>query len=712
MIQHKQETELYTGKNIESSQFGLMASEKAFNILSDSLYTHKQRATIREYCTNAYDSHQEAGKLQTPFRVHVPTQLEPFFEVEDYGMGLGRYTCDVTVDEAGVVHGFVEDVNYNTVQLRFADNPYVIPYKEFLGSGGRVRLPEGRYTLLVDEVMDIFATFFLSTKEDNEKANGCLGLGSKAAFTVSDQFTVAAIKDGMLRVYMCYKNKMGIPEVALKSEHNTHKGNGVTIRIPVPVSDIALWQKEMTDILSCFELLPEGNLCEIEVELYKAHSSKGDLRSSVNGVVSMNGSGVFDILMGNVVYPIDNPLQYVKCVKLREALRGIINACDVHLIADLGEVSFAPSREALSLNRYTKQALTKKITKLAFAKYHELVGKMQGDMSYYTFYHKFHKTTSWELFNRMVLPFTKGNTLSYYERTWEHNPLCVLSTLLGIENVRGLVPRVGTNSVITFSSSFKYMSHKRVREWQDITICTGEVKGLQKTMRNAKDTLDCGILLYAPNDVTVKALCNFFGLSVDTVVDLTQYQVITERKKALPRPRKERRETVMVKVLHNRDISYQEVDLSESGLCYLPQGETSFNTAIVENMGGVNKDLTTNNFANIMKSLGVSKVLLLSKNNEKKVIKAGVDNIYTLWKELIRADKATLLKSYAWSPDQECEVVDSLNTVDQLLLPKSRVFGKYSNLRNKVKVHPLTHVVSVQSLGLQGDKSFVRECDK
>lgn len=653
MIQHKQETELYTGKNIESSQFGMVASEKAFNILSDSLYTHKQRATIREYCTNAYDSHQEAGKLQTPFRVHVPTQIEPFFEVEDYGIGLDK---------------------------------------------------EG--------VLNTFATFFLSTKEDNEKANGCLGLGSKAAFTVSDQFTVTAIKDGRLRVYMCYKNKMGIPEVALKSEHKTDKGNGVTIRIPVPVSDIALWQREMTDILSCFELLPEGNLDVIMASLEVLHEDKIALRNSADGVVSLDGSGVFDILMGNVVYPISKPLQYVKCAKLREAVKGIINACDIHLIADLGEVSFAPSREALSLNRYTKQALTKKITKLAFIKYRELVGEMQGDMSYYTFYHKFHKTTSWDLFKRMVLPFTKGNTLAYYEYDWQNNFLYVLEKLPYIESVRGFVPRSGTKDCMTFSSSFKYMNHKRVREWQDITICTGEVKGLQKTMRNAKYTLDCGILLYAPNEITVKALCSFFGLSVDTVVDLTQYQVITERKKALPRPRKERRETVMVKVLHNRAISYQEVDLSESGLCYLPQGETSFNTAIVENMGVVNKDLTTNSFANIMKSLGVSRVLLLSKNNEKKVIRAGVANIYTLWKDLIRADKATLLKSYAWSPDQECEVADSLNTVDQLLLPKSKLFGKYSNLRNKVKVHPLTNVVSINSLGLQEDKSFVRECDK
>lgn len=651
MIQHKQETECHTGKSINTSQFGMVASEKAFNILSDSLYTHKERATIREYCTNAYDSHQESGKLSTPFRVHVPTELEPFFEVEDYGIGL---------DE--------------------------------------------------EEVMSTFATFFLSTKEDRAEVNGCLGLGSKAAFTVSDQFTITAIKDGDVRVFLCYKNKMGIPEVALKSKRDTDKGNGVTIRIPVSTKKITLWQREMAEILSCFESLPEGNLNAIKDKLDLLHQEKMELRASKEGIVSLNGSGIADIMMGNVVYPIDKPLQYVKCTNMRKMLEGIINVCDIHLVAELGEVSFAPSREALSLNRYTKRALTRKITKLAFAKYKELVEELSGGGNYYTLYHKFHKTSSWGVFKEMVFPFTNGNSLSYYEREWDTNHLYILKSIQGIGSVRGLVPSVNGSGLV-FSSSFTYMNHRRIREWEDITLCRGTVKNLRKSMENCRNKLDCDILLWVPDDVCAKSLCNFFGLDYSGVIDLTPYQVVTERKKAPPRPRKERRDTVMVKVLQNREVSYQEVDLSEEGLCYLPQGEVSFNTSIIEGER-IPLRVDTWRFKRIVESLGVSKVLLLNKNNENKVLKSGVVNIYTLWKSFVKANKKSLIKACVWEPTWHDKVEDGFNSVDTVLLGKSKAFKKYKTLRDSAPNHALTGVVSADQLGLSKDKTFIKESDR
>jgi len=74
----------------ETGVFNIQASAKAFKILSDGLYTDKIQACIRELSCNAYDSHVAAGKADVPFKVHMPTILEPFFSVQDFGLGLSH----------------------------------------------------------------------------------------------------------------------------------------------------------------------------------------------------------------------------------------------------------------------------------------------------------------------------------------------------------------------------------------------------------------------------------------------------------------------------------------------------------------------------------------------------------------------------------------------------------------------------------------------
>ena len=71
-------------------EFRIRNSAKAFNILSSGLYANKIRAIIRELSCNAVDSHVAAGKTDTPFDVHLPNQLEPWFSIRDYGTGLNH----------------------------------------------------------------------------------------------------------------------------------------------------------------------------------------------------------------------------------------------------------------------------------------------------------------------------------------------------------------------------------------------------------------------------------------------------------------------------------------------------------------------------------------------------------------------------------------------------------------------------------------------
>ena len=65
-----------------SNQFTIAQTSKMFKILSDSLYSDKVMAVIRELSTNAYDAHIAANN-KNPFKVILPTRANPSFTVRD-----------------------------------------------------------------------------------------------------------------------------------------------------------------------------------------------------------------------------------------------------------------------------------------------------------------------------------------------------------------------------------------------------------------------------------------------------------------------------------------------------------------------------------------------------------------------------------------------------------------------------------------------------
>ena len=128
-------------------EFRIRNSAKAFSILSSGLYANKIRAIIRELSCNAVDAHKAAGTTDVPFEVHLPTALEPFFYIRDFGIGLNH-----------------------------------------------------------DQVTNIYTTYFESTKTASNDFIGALGLGSKSPFSYTENFTVTAIKDGRKGLYTAFIN--------------------------------------------------------------------------------------------------------------------------------------------------------------------------------------------------------------------------------------------------------------------------------------------------------------------------------------------------------------------------------------------------------------------------------------------------------------------------------------------------------------------------
>ena len=72
-----------TGSLQEVASYTIQADAKMFRILINGLYSDKPRAIVRELCANARDSHAQAGILDRPFKLQLPTRWDETFAVRD-----------------------------------------------------------------------------------------------------------------------------------------------------------------------------------------------------------------------------------------------------------------------------------------------------------------------------------------------------------------------------------------------------------------------------------------------------------------------------------------------------------------------------------------------------------------------------------------------------------------------------------------------------
>ena len=151
------------------------STKHLIGILTD-LYSDAERAVIREYSTNAADSHNEAGQTR-PIEVTTPSALDANFRVQDWGIGMG-----------------------------------------------------------LDDIEHTFSQYGPSTKRESNDQTGMLGLGSKSALTMVPQFFVNSVKNGLKIQAVVYRgdDEQSIMEIVDTRATDDH--NGVEIVIPMKSS--------------------------------------------------------------------------------------------------------------------------------------------------------------------------------------------------------------------------------------------------------------------------------------------------------------------------------------------------------------------------------------------------------------------------------------------------------------------------------------------
>ena len=240
-----------------ASGFTIAQTSKMFKILSDSLYSDKVMAAIRELSTNAYDSHVSAGN-KNPFKVILPTSANPSFTVRDYGTGLSQ-----------------------------------------------------------EDMESLYTTYGASNKNDSNDFVGCLGLGSKSPFAYTKSFTTSSYYNGTKYTYIAAIDDSGVPTLNLFNSTETDEPNGLEISFAVKQYDFDEFSKKAIRIFHYFKMKPiiEGGVVSSLKD--HAYSNKNIIISGEGWRVCRLSndnnhypstyhhidSGIVAI-MGNIAYPV------------------------------------------------------------------------------------------------------------------------------------------------------------------------------------------------------------------------------------------------------------------------------------------------------------------------------------------------------------------------------------------------------------------------
>ena len=359
-------------KNITSSGmpinvgFSIDMNGKAFNVLSDGMYSDIISSIVRELSSNCFDAHVASGKADVPFEVYSPTAFDPYFAVKDYGTGLRyvSYTANIrneregesTVFISGDIREYIDGIDLvvlnNTETARIGSVLYDRSTNETV-----LRVP-GDYTgkkvrVEFDDTLVLYSTYFRSTKDASNDYIGAFGLGSKTPLAYTDNFIVVNRYNGTKRTYNILTNEQGHPQINLMSTDTTSEPNGLEVRLAVNPEDNGRFRDAIQSQLKYFNPNPivlNDNIVLPEIE----HTGKYFILLKQEENNNKSGGYYRGCLacVGNNAYVLDHHHNYNanNIFKSRAVLRF-----------NVGEVMVTSSREKLKYDDATIAVVKKRI---------------------------------------------------------------------------------------------------------------------------------------------------------------------------------------------------------------------------------------------------------------------------------------------------------------------------------------------------------------
>uniref|UniRef100_A0AB39AJL4 RIIA lysis inhibitor n=1 Tax=Vibrio phage P018-4 TaxID=3229728 RepID=A0AB39AJL4_9CAUD len=601
------EYEVNVGKSKESQEFGFHFSAKLARTLAETLYDYKIEAVVREYSTNITDSHTDAGFPEKQGYVEVPTKMSPTVKFQDFGVGMSK-----------------------------------------------------------DTIFKIYTVFGKSTKEHDNTTNGSLGYCSKAAFSISEQFTVTSVKDGVKTVVVCYKDRTGLPKADVKSEKPTDESNGTTVEIPVNLSKINEWQEACARVLGSFRVPHKVNTFGDYERVYEEVRTmclnvrdKGSLFiQKPNHQLATHRSNTM-VLMGDVLYHLPDFDKLIGNTKIKSLVTTLVDGGIYVTNFNIGDLDHAPSREAISYDPKTFAKVRKRVNsdiKKEYRKFSKDIN-LEGEVSFYKFYKQYHKSSVWEMMKNLELPFTEGNPLYKIDpdnkNTYSYKKVMyLLNDKYG--KIRGVVPDANNYNTIFSNTVDSFYQDRLVNITRPVVVYSDLDKGLYKmkeTIENIHKDKD-RYVLYTPSKQHALNVAKWFG--VNEVMCGDSYSPEKVKRKGVSNKRgsygiKSDLETVAT-YLELTSSGYKsetgKVDLAEDGLFYVDRENDIIIKGIVPNQE-TRFSPSNNNLRQMLELVGGKKVVIRNKNNKGKITRAGVKPLSIAVKNEIKSIKPDLTKYLA-----------------------------------------------------------------
>lgn len=280
----------------KARDFQIASSAHAFKILSDALYQHKERAVVRETICNAKDAHIASGKPDHPIKL---TLTDTEFTIEDSGPGIA-------------------DCN----------------------------------------MVEIYLTYFGSTKTNDDSQIGGFGLGCKAPFCLTEHFMVISRHEGIQSTYVLTAGNDetdGKPSIQLMASLPT-KLSGLKVSVPIQRDKRATFQREIMNVLRDGGIKATLNGEEVtEVRDYSGMVETGFGLFPHNGGHSSYDLSI-GILYGSVLYPLTKHEQTDPIIRDLHKLIGSTKR-QLVLYAPPSSIAVKPDREGMGYNERTLATL-------------------------------------------------------------------------------------------------------------------------------------------------------------------------------------------------------------------------------------------------------------------------------------------------------------------------------------------------------------------
>lgn len=205
--------------------------------------------------------------------------------------------------------------------------------------------------LSTEDVMNLYLKYGYSTKKKSNDYIGAMGIGSKSPLAYTDSFIVHSYFEGHETTYNIYKDQ-GIPQVAKLVTKVSSEPNGMKIKMSVAPQDFDTFRSRAEQFLRFFDNDVEvvGSQVDYSIpikldkELYKTYDTSR----------TRNLRGYIGAFMGGIVYDISHNI--TNC--LDEFVAD--HECLI-LKFDIGDISMAASREALSEDPETTKILKERV---------------------------------------------------------------------------------------------------------------------------------------------------------------------------------------------------------------------------------------------------------------------------------------------------------------------------------------------------------------